>query len=60
MKANEISDRFLLKAYSDVLKEIEKLYRQKKELETEIASRNEQLEYLWKQGKIKMEREVEE
>jgi hypothetical protein len=55
MKANEISDGFLLYRYSSLLKQIESLYAEKKELEKEIAARKDRLEHLVKSGQIQME-----
>jgi hypothetical protein len=59
LKANEISDGFLLYRYSSVLKQIESLYAEKKELEKEIAARKDRLEHLVKSGQIQMEMEAE-
>jgi hypothetical protein len=60
MKPNELSTEALLFAFSNVLKQMDQLYAEKKELEKEIASRNESLKQRFQDGKIKLEREEEE
>jgi hypothetical protein len=55
LNANEISDAFLLYRYSSLLKQIESLYSEKKELEKEIAARKDRLEHMVQTGQIKME-----
>lgn len=60
MKPSEMGTEALLFAFSNVLSQLDQLYAQKKELEKEIASRNETLKQKYQAGKIKMEREGEE
>lgn len=60
MKPDEMSEGMLLYAYSKCLKKIEADYREKKELEAEIAGRNDILELKFQRGQIKLEREDEE
>lgn len=57
MELKEMSTEFLLYSYSKLLKQMDSMYGQKKDIEKEIASRNENLEQRYQKGLIKLERQ---
>lgn len=57
MEPSEMSDAALLYFYSETLSKIDSLYKEKKRLESEIASRNSTLKQRYQSGKIKLEKE---
>lgn len=56
MESSKISDSYLLFQYSNILKQIDALYMEKKALEKEIAARNELLKLKVQRGEIQIER----
>lgn len=60
MEIKKLSSEMLLFAYSNLLKQLDQLYVQKKDVEKEIASRNDCLRQKYEKGLINPEREDEE
>lgn len=57
MEISKMSSEMLLFAYSQVLSQLDQLYKQKKDMEKEISARNEALRQQYEKGLIKVEGE---
>lgn len=57
MEIAKMSSEMLLFTYSYVLRQLDQLYKEKKDIEKEIASRNDCLKQRYEKGLIKLERE---